>query len=141
MILLCKIGFHDWVTEYFGAGYPMRECRRCGRCEVKPIGCMTWHRAGEGVTLDFTRKHHALIREGEISSFEFRTRQITFEEYTKKTNELIQKISNLNAEIKTPTQYFKGEVLRLESFPRPLSSEEIAEKYMKERKELMEAEE
>ena len=53
----------------------------------------------------------------------------------------INEIQSSMLERETPDQYFKGEVLRLESFPRPLSSEEIAEKYMKERKEIMEAEE
>lgn len=58
MGLRCLLGLHDWETESFGAGYPARECRRCHRCEVKPIGSPYYFKTGEGATLESIRHLH-----------------------------------------------------------------------------------
>ena len=61
MNLKCMLGLHDWKTEYFGGGYPFRECRRCHKCEVKPIGTYYWHKPAEGNTLESTRRFHTMF--------------------------------------------------------------------------------
>jgi len=50
------LGIHDWKTEYFGDGFPMRECQICGLCEVRPLNCGYFLKAGEGTTLQSTRE-------------------------------------------------------------------------------------
>ena len=49
-------GVHCWVIDYFGDGYPMRECQICGLVEVKPRGARYFLSAGKGTTLQSTRE-------------------------------------------------------------------------------------
>ena len=55
-------GSHCWVIDYFGDGFPMRECQICGLCEVKPLGARHFMTAGKGTTLQSTRELYNSLR-------------------------------------------------------------------------------
>ena len=55
-------GSHVWIVDYFGDGFPMRECQICGLCEVKPLGATYFMKAGKGTTLKFTRELYNSLR-------------------------------------------------------------------------------
>jgi len=95
MNILCWLGFHDWEIEYFGAGYPLRECRRCHRCEVKPIGSYYWHEAGKGTTLKFTRRMHAYYDGQKELEAQLRNGEITMFQYSEETDRLLNRMSEL----------------------------------------------
>jgi len=83
MNLKCYFGLHDWKTEYFGGGFPMRECARCGLVQVKPLGSFYWHKAGKGTTLESTRNMYTLFKKQEELSWQLRLNQISWEDYYK----------------------------------------------------------
>ena len=86
----CLFGLHDWKIEYFGNGFPMRECSDCGKVQVKPIGSFGWYKAGEGTTLETTRKLYARFAKQDDIQQRHRTGIISLDEYIQETEELRQ---------------------------------------------------
>ena len=63
-------GSHTWVVDYFGDGFPMRECQICGLCEVKPGGSNYFLNAGEGTTLQSTRELYERLRSYRLKHYD-----------------------------------------------------------------------
>lgn len=86
----CVIGLHNWKVEYFGGGFPMRECPDCGKVQVKTLGSFYWSKAGEGTTLETTRSMYARFSRQDDIQRRHRAGVISLEEYIQETEELIQ---------------------------------------------------
>ena len=107
MNVLCRLGLHRWEMERVN-GIPMRECRKCSRCEFQPRGYSYWWEAGEGVTIAFQKQFYLVQDKLEELRILYRNNEITFQEWQDKGDALHETLSGFTTNHKEKEEVKKN---------------------------------